>query len=70
MGENDRTSDNMTRLPGPRPPDAHCWFNPRFGRYFATPVEGPWADELFGQGDTAEEALDSIVEGLRKRGAL
>jgi hypothetical protein len=62
-------NDENDRSPK-RPPDAHCRFNPRSGHYVATSADGPLADELFGQGDTEEEALDSMVEGLRKRGAL
>lgn len=40
------------------------WTNPKVGRTFATPEAGPWADELFGVGDTDEEAIQSLRDAM------
>lgn len=47
---------------------AKTWFNPKLGKYLATPVEGPGADDLYGTGATEEAALDALVDGMKANG--
>jgi hypothetical protein len=42
-----------------------AWENPDLGCWLATPAEGPEADETFGAGTTAQEAVRSLTGGGR-----
>jgi hypothetical protein len=45
----------------------HVWFNPKLGMHVATPIEGPWANELIATGSTAKEAMDNLCKALDER---
>lgn len=46
---------------------AKAWFNPGLKKHVATPSEGPFANELYGMGANDEDALNNLLEDLKRR---